>query len=85
MYKLHFHNGTQGPLDNFMIQFNKNTFGLAPSTQNVPLQQLVPGSTQTAFLPLVQNPALVSPAAASAVLQVKWTSRMATLVIVVAF
>ncbi|DBB17838.1 TPA: hypothetical protein ACH3X3_002858 [Trebouxia sp. C0006] len=70
VYKLHFHNGTQDPLDNFMIQFNKNSFGLAPGTQNVPVPQLAPGATQTAVLPLVQNPTLVSPTAASAVLQV---------------
>lgn len=53
-----------------MIQFNKNSFGLAPGTQNVPVPQLAPGSTQTAVLPLVQNPALVSPTAASSLLQV---------------
>ena len=70
VYKLQFHNGTQGPLDNFMIQFNKNSFGLAPGSQNVPVPQLAPGSTQTAVLQLVQNPALLSPTAASAVLQV---------------
>lgn len=28
-YNLKFENHTQTPLDNFMIQFNKNTFGLA--------------------------------------------------------
>ncbi len=55
-----------------MIQFNKNSFGLAPGTQNVPVPQLAPGATQTAVLPLVQNPTLVSPTAASAVLQVKF-------------
>ena len=56
-----------------MIQFNKNSFALAPSSQNVPVAQVAPGSTQTAHLPLVQNPALLSPTAASAVLQVTWT------------
>lgn len=70
VYKMHFQNGTQGPLDNFMIQFNKNSFGLAPGSQNVPVPQLGPGSSQTAVLPLVQNPALVSPTAASSLLQV---------------
>ena len=67
---MHFQNSTEGPLDNFMIQFNKNSFGLAPGSQNVPVPQLAPGSSQTAVLPLVQNPALVSPTAASALLQV---------------
>lgn len=70
VYRMHFQNGTQGPLDNFMIQFNKNSFGLAPGSQNVPVPQLGPGSSQTAVLPLVQNPALVSPTAASSLLQV---------------
>lgn len=28
-YSLRFENNTQGPLDGFMIQFNKNFFGLA--------------------------------------------------------
>jgi AP-1 complex subunit beta-1 len=28
-YDISFENGTQGILDGFMIQFNKNTFGLA--------------------------------------------------------
>ena len=70
VYKMHFQNGSQGPLDNFMIQFNKNSFGLAPGSQNVPVPQLGPGSSQTAVLPLVQNPALVSPTAASSLLQV---------------
>lgn len=55
-----------------MIQFNKNSFGLAPGTQNVPVPQLPPGASQTAVLPLVQNPTLVSPTAASAVLQVRY-------------
>ena len=70
VYNMHFHNGTQGPLDNFMIQFNKNSFGLAPGSQNVPVPQLGPGSTHSAVLPLVQSPALVSPTAASSLLQV---------------
>ncbi|KAL3140598.1 hypothetical protein ABBQ32_005169 [Trebouxia sp. C0010 RCD-2024] len=70
VYNMHFHNGTQGPLDNFMIQFNKNSFGLAPGSQNVPVPQLGPGISHSAVLPLVQNPALVSPTAASSLLQV---------------
>ena len=74
---MHFHNGSQGPLDNFMIQFNKNSFGLAPASQNVPVSQLGPGSSHSAVLPLVQNPALVSPTAASSLLQVLWCSQYA--------
>lgn len=70
VYSMHFHNGTGGPLDNFMIQFNKNSFGLAPGSQNVPVPQLGPGSSHSAVLPLVQSPALVSPTAASSLLQV---------------
>ncbi|KAG9447673.1 hypothetical protein H6P81_013801 [Aristolochia fimbriata] len=50
-YSMLFENNSQVPLDGFMIQFNKNTFGLAPSS---PLQvpQLLPGSSAMALLPM---------------------------------
>ena len=70
VYKLHFHNGSQGPLDQFMVQFNKNSFGLAPATQNIPVAQVAPGSSQTAVLPLTLNASMLSPAAVSSTLQV---------------
>ncbi|KAH7550244.1 hypothetical protein JRO89_XS13G0159700 [Xanthoceras sorbifolium] len=51
-YSLLFENNTQIPLDGFMIQFNKNTFGLAAAG---PLQvpQLQPGTSATTLLPMV--------------------------------
>ncbi|KAK6935416.1 Clathrin/coatomer adaptor, adaptin-like, N-terminal [Dillenia turbinata] len=51
-YSLLFENNSQIPLDGFMIQFNKNTFGLAAAG---PLQvpQLQPGSSSGTLLPMV--------------------------------
>ena len=70
VYQLRFQNETAQPLDGFMIQFNKNTFGLAPANQVVPVGVVGPRSSGTASVPLVQNPAMVSPAQASPALQV---------------
>ncbi|KAJ7562314.1 hypothetical protein O6H91_03G063900 [Diphasiastrum complanatum] len=67
-YSLQFDNNTQTPLENFMIQFNKNTFGLAAAG---PLQvpMLQPGGVANTLLPMVlfQN---VAPGPPSALLQV---------------
>ncbi|KAF7048973.1 hypothetical protein CFC21_057602 [Triticum aestivum] len=67
-YDISFENGTQGVLDGFMIQFNKNTFGLAAGgpLQVPPLQ---PGSSARTLLAMVfsQN---VSPGAPNSLLQV---------------
>jgi len=51
-YGLLFENNTQTPLDGFMIQFNKNTFGLAAAG---PLQvaQVPPGGSARTLLPMV--------------------------------
>ncbi|BAT91157.1 hypothetical protein LR48_Vigan08g194300 [Vigna angularis] len=51
-YSMLFENNTQVPLDGFMIQFNKNTFGLAAAG---PLQvpQLQPGTSTRTLLPMV--------------------------------
>ncbi|KAI7989440.1 Beta-adaptin-like protein C [Camellia lanceoleosa] len=51
-YSLLFENNSQIPLDGFMIQFNKNTFGLAAAG---PLQvpQLLPGTSARTLLPMV--------------------------------
>ncbi|CAH1415502.1 unnamed protein product [Lactuca virosa] len=61
-YSLILENNTQNSLDGFMIQFNKNTFGLAAGG---PLQvpELLPGTTRKALLPMVlfQNMAPGSP------------------------
>ncbi|XAR55076.1 hypothetical protein NMG60_11030458 [Bertholletia excelsa] len=67
-YSLLFENNSQVPLDGFMIQFNKNTLGLAAAG---PLQvpQLQPGTSATTLLPMVlfQN---VAPGPPSTLLQV---------------
>ncbi|KAK4435379.1 Beta-adaptin-like protein C [Sesamum alatum] len=67
-YSMYFENYSQIPLDGFMIQFNKNTFGLAAGG---PLQisQLQPGTSTSTLLPMVlfQN---ISPGPPSTLLQV---------------
>ncbi|PKA60685.1 Beta-adaptin-like protein C [Apostasia shenzhenica] len=67
-YSLLFENNSQMLLDGFMIQFNKNTFGLAAAgpLQVPPLQ---PGSTARILLPMItfQN---ISPGAPNTLLQV---------------
>ncbi|KAK9833824.1 hypothetical protein WJX74_006957 [Apatococcus lobatus] len=70
VYQLRFQNETAQPLDGFMIQFNKNTFGLAPANQAVNVGVIGPRSSGSASVPLVQNPAMVSPAQAPPTLQV---------------
>ncbi|CAN6460597.1 unnamed protein product [Victoria cruziana] len=67
-YSLSFENNSSVPLDGFMIQFNKNTLGLAAAG---PLQvpQLQPGASARTLLPMVmfQN---ISPGHPSSVLQI---------------
>ncbi|GER47948.1 AP-2 complex subunit beta-1 [Striga asiatica] len=67
-YSMLFENNSQIPLDGFMIQFNKNTFGLAAGA---PLQvpQLQSGTSASTLLPMIlfQN---VSPGPPSTLLQV---------------
>ncbi|KAI3522583.1 hypothetical protein L1887_00473 [Cichorium endivia] len=67
-YSLIFSNNTQVPLDGFMIQFNKNTFGLSPGGPlHVP--QLQPGTSEMTLLPMVlsQN---ISPGPPNSLLQI---------------
>ncbi|CAH9132162.1 unnamed protein product [Cuscuta epithymum] len=67
-YSMFFENHSQIALDGFMIQFNKNTFGLAAAG---PLQvpQLQPGTSASTLLPMVlfQN---LSPGPPTSLLQV---------------
>ncbi|KAL8238834.1 hypothetical protein R6Q59_015401 [Mikania micrantha] len=67
-YSLMFENNTNIPLDGFMIQFNKNTFGLAAGG---PLQvpQIQPGTSSRTLLPMVlfQN---IAPGPPNSLLQV---------------
>ncbi|KAK1308250.1 Beta-adaptin-like protein C [Acorus calamus] len=67
-YSMLFENNSQLTLDGFMIQFNKNTFGLAHAGQ-LQVPQLPPGSTARTLLPMVafQN---LSPGPPSSLLQV---------------
>uniref|UniRef100_A0A9I9CM22 Beta-adaptin-like protein n=1 Tax=Cucumis melo TaxID=3656 RepID=A0A9I9CM22_CUCME len=51
-YSLLFENNTQITLDGFMIQFNKNTFGLAAAGP-LQVQPLQPGSAVNTLLPMV--------------------------------
>ena len=62
MYQLAFTNSTQQPLDGFMIQFNKNSFGLTPSTQALAVGTVAPGQTAHTSLPLNQTQGLHNPA-----------------------
>ncbi|KAG5539637.1 hypothetical protein RHGRI_019993 [Rhododendron griersonianum] len=67
-YSLLFENNSQIPLDGFLIQFNKNTFGVAAAG---PLQvpQLLPGTSASTLLPMVlfQN---IAPGPPNTLLQV---------------
>lgn len=71
VFRLAFSNGTAGPLDGFMIQLNRNSFGLAPAAQAVPLGPLPPGASATADVPLAQSAALLAPGPATALLQAR--------------
>ena len=70
VYAFEFQNGAGAALDTFMIQFNKNSFGLAPANQVIPLQTIAPGATARATVPLTQNASMLSPTAATPILQV---------------
>lgn len=67
-YSMLFENNTQSVLDGFMIQFNKNTFGLA-ATGPLQVPPLHPGTSARTLLPMVlfQN---VAPGAPNTLLQV---------------
>eukprot|EP00897_Mesotaenium_endlicherianum_P006044 jgi/Mesen1/5468/ME000273S04692 len=69
LYSLTLENQTPAPLDGFMIQFNKNSFGLAPPTGVLPVPPVQPGSSASVQLPLAlfQN---LSPPPPTAGLQV---------------
>ena len=60
IYDLHFRNHTSGPLNGFMIQLNKNSFGLAPSQQELPIGTLMPGKDAALCFELLQDPAKVA-------------------------
>ena len=69
VYNLMFTNHTQGPLDGFQLQFNKNTFKLAPGGQpQVPT--ISPGESRSCQVPLSFSGQPAGNGVASPVLQV---------------
>ncbi|OVA05836.1 Clathrin/coatomer adaptor [Macleaya cordata] len=68
-YSMLFENNSQVPLDGFMIQFNKNTLGLAAASPLQVVPQLQPGTSASVLLPMVlfQN---ISPGPPNSLLQV---------------
>jgi AP-1 complex subunit beta-1 len=62
-YQMEFENVSSGiTLDGFMIQFNKNTFGIAPVNQVIPIATpIAPGATCSVSVPLTQTASLVAP------------------------
>lgn len=57
-------NFTPSPMGNFVIQFDKNSFGIAPLTTAIPINQLFPGQSGDALVPLAAT-AAVNPGAPS--------------------
>uniref|UniRef100_A0A7N0VFT3 Beta-adaptin-like protein n=1 Tax=Kalanchoe fedtschenkoi TaxID=63787 RepID=A0A7N0VFT3_KALFE len=51
-YSMHFENNSPVPLDGFMIQFNKNTFGLAGASGTIPIPVLQPGMSASTLVPM---------------------------------
>lgn len=71
VYNLQFQNVAAGQaLDGFMIQFNKNSMGLAPASQVIPVNSINPGSTVDAAVKVVQSSNLMMQTPVSDVLQV---------------
>lgn len=61
-YQLSVTNVSAGvPLDGFMIQLNKNSLGLAPASQAVAIDPVLPGATAFASVPMTQAPAMQAP------------------------
>jgi len=56
-------NQSAGPLSNFMVQFNKNSFGLQPAGANSGIPAIEPGASSSGSLPMRVNPDFVPPPA----------------------
>ena len=72
-YQLRFENiHATSSIDGFMIQFNKNTFALAPENQVIATSSIAAGERADVKVPVVVNPSLSAPAGApvSSTLQV---------------
>eukprot|EP00192_Tetraselmis_astigmatica_P008584 CAMPEP_0117676238 /NCGR_PEP_ID=MMETSP0804-20121206/16049_1 /TAXON_ID=1074897 /ORGANISM="Tetraselmis astigmatica, Strain CCMP880" /LENGTH=615 /DNA_ID=CAMNT_0005485329 /DNA_START=20 /DNA_END=1868 /DNA_ORIENTATION=+ len=70
VYRLALTNSTAAPITGLMIQFNKNSFGLAPARQDLTVGPIPPGATATTDHPLAVNPAQVAPGPLKPLLQV---------------
>jgi AP-1 complex subunit beta-1 len=60
-YDLAFENGSLTSLDGFMIQINKNAFGLVPVSQTVAMAALAPGAMGFVRMPLNFSPSHLAP------------------------
>eukprot|EP01112_Ceratiomyxa_fruticulosa_P023711 TRINITY_DN9195_c0_g2_i1.p1 TRINITY_DN9195_c0_g2~~TRINITY_DN9195_c0_g2_i1.p1 ORF type:complete len:605 (+),score=128.39 TRINITY_DN9195_c0_g2_i1:260-2074(+) len=58
---LQFTNLTSQPMGNFVIQFDKNSFGLAPSSTALPINPLNPGQSGETLLPITVTPNVAPP------------------------
>lgn len=59
-YQLALRNDSAGPLDGFMLQTNKSTFGITPAVQVLPVAPIAPGATATCSLPMAFDAAKVA-------------------------
>ena len=64
-YLIRFQNSSNAALDGFMIQFNKNIFGLAPANQVVDAPTIPPGGKAEVKVPVMINPALIAQSSSS--------------------
>uniref|UniRef100_A0A061R808 Beta-adaptin-like protein n=1 Tax=Tetraselmis sp. GSL018 TaxID=582737 RepID=A0A061R808_9CHLO len=70
VYQLSFHNTTGSQISGLMIQFNKNSFGLAPASQTLQVGPIAPGTTANTEHPLTANPAAAAQGPVKSLLQV---------------
>ena len=70
VYLMEFQNAAGSSLDTFMIQFNKNSFGLAPVNQSINLGAIAVGATESALVQLTQSETMLSPGPINPILQV---------------
>ncbi|MEW5304817.1 MAG: hypothetical protein WDW36_007401 [Sanguina aurantia] len=70
LYSLAITNASPAPVDGFMLQTNKSSFGLAPANPVLPLAAVAAGATGTVLLPMLVDPAKLLQGAVSPALQV---------------
>ncbi|MEW5316613.1 MAG: hypothetical protein WDW38_007974 [Sanguina aurantia] len=69
LYSLAITNASPAPVDGFMLQTNKSSFGLAPANPVLPLAAVAAGATGTVLLPMLVDPAKLLQGAVSPALQ----------------